>query len=94
VSMSPEQLEAEALKLPIRERAAGAHRLLEGLAETEDAKARYTPKQGQYLSFIHYYTTGEVCYVTCSTELSLTSKRFWRPVSRDYTSARARSCGP
>jgi predicted O-methyltransferase YrrM len=54
--MSPEQLEAEALKLPIRERAALAHRLLEGLAETEDAKARYTPKQGQYLSFIHYYS--------------------------------------
>ena len=36
--------------------AALAHRLLEGLAETEEAKARYTPKQGQYLSFIHYYT--------------------------------------
>ena len=25
-------------------------------AETEHTKARYTPKQGQYLSFIHYYT--------------------------------------
>jgi DNA-binding MarR family transcriptional regulator len=51
-----EQLEAEVLELPTRERAALAHRLLEGLAETEHTKARYTPKQGQYLSFIHYYT--------------------------------------
>jgi SOS-response transcriptional repressor LexA len=56
MSMSPEQFEAEALELPIRERAALAHRLLEGLAETEYTKARYTSKQGQYLSFIHYYT--------------------------------------
>jgi repressor LexA len=54
--MSPDQLETEALELPIRERAALAHRLLEGLAETEHTKARYTPKQGQYLSFIYYYT--------------------------------------
>lgn len=51
-----EQLEAEALELPMRERVALAHRLLEGLAETEHTKARYTPKQGQYLSFIHFYT--------------------------------------
>jgi DNA-binding MarR family transcriptional regulator len=56
MSMSPDQLETEALDLPIRERAALAHRLLEGLAETEHTKARYTPKQGQYLSFIYYYT--------------------------------------
>ena len=56
MSMSPEQLEAEALELPIHERAALAHRLLEGLAETKHTKARYTPKQGQYLSFIYYYT--------------------------------------
>jgi DNA-binding MarR family transcriptional regulator len=56
MSMSPEQLEAEALELPIRERAALAHRLLEGLAETEHTNARYTPKQGQYLSLIYYYT--------------------------------------
>jgi LexA DNA binding domain len=56
VSMSPEQLEAEALELPIRERAALAHRLLEDLAETGDTKAQYTLKQGQYLSFIYYYT--------------------------------------
>ncbi len=88
MSMPPERLEAEALKLPIRERASLAHRLLESLdedpVETErrlaghragqtfgptdqqsatpseptvlDTKARYTPKQGQYLSFIYYYT--------------------------------------
>ena len=56
MSKTLEQLEAEALELPRRERAALAHRLLEGLAETEHTKARYTPKQGQYLSFIHYYT--------------------------------------
>jgi hypothetical protein len=56
VSMSPEQLEAEALELPMRERVALAHRLLEGLAQTSHTKAGYTPKQGQYLSFIHYYT--------------------------------------
>jgi DNA-binding MarR family transcriptional regulator len=56
MSMSPDQLEAEALELPIRERAALAHRLLEGLGETEHTKPRYTPKQGQYLSFIYYYT--------------------------------------
>jgi DNA-binding MarR family transcriptional regulator len=56
LSLSSEQLEAEALELPIRERAALAHRLLEGLAKAEQTKARYTPKQGQYLSFIHYYT--------------------------------------
>jgi repressor LexA len=56
VSISPEQLEAEALELPMRERVALAHRLLEGLAQTGHTKARYTPKQGQYLSFIHYYT--------------------------------------
>src|SRR5215216_2324873 len=56
MSMSPEQLEAEALELPIHERAALAHRLLEGLAETKHTKARYTPKQGQYLSYIYYYT--------------------------------------
>ncbi len=56
MSMSPEQIEAEAFELPVRERASLAHRLLEGLAETEHTKARYTPKQGQYLSFIHYYT--------------------------------------
>jgi len=56
MSMSPEQLEAEALELPIRERASLAHRLLEGLAETEHRMVRYTPKQGQYLTFIHYYT--------------------------------------
>ena len=56
MSMYPDQLEAEALELPIRERVALAHRLLEGLAETEYTKARYMPKQGQYLSFIHYYT--------------------------------------
>jgi repressor LexA len=61
--MSPEQLEAEAMELPIRERASLARRLLESLdekpMETEhrlDTKARYTPKQGQYLSFIYYYT--------------------------------------
>jgi repressor LexA len=56
MSMTPEHLEAEALQLPVRERVSLAHRLLEGLAKTEHAKARYTPKQGQYLSFIHYYT--------------------------------------
>jgi hypothetical protein len=92
MSMPLEQLEAEALELPIRERASLAHRLLESLdedatedpVETErrldthcpgrtfghtdqesatpsepavaDTKARYTPKQGQYLSFIYYYT--------------------------------------
>jgi DNA-binding MarR family transcriptional regulator len=56
LSLSSEQLEAEALELPIQERAALAHRLLEGLAQAEHTKARYTPKQGQYLSFIHYYT--------------------------------------
>jgi DNA-binding MarR family transcriptional regulator len=56
LSLSSEQLEAEALELPIRERVALAHRLLEGLAQAEQTKARYTPKQGQYLSFIHYYT--------------------------------------
>jgi LexA DNA binding domain len=56
MSKTLEQLEAEALELPMRERAALAHRLLEDLAETELTKARYTPKQGQYLSFIHYYT--------------------------------------
>ena len=44
----PEQLEAEALELPVRERAALAHLLLEDLAETERSKARYMPKQGQY----------------------------------------------
>jgi hypothetical protein len=43
MSMSPDQLEAEALELPIWERAALAHRLLEGLAETEHTKPRYTP---------------------------------------------------
>jgi DNA-binding MarR family transcriptional regulator len=56
MSKTLEQLEAEALELPMRERVALAHRLLEGLAETEHTKARYTPKQGQYLSFIRYYT--------------------------------------
>jgi hypothetical protein len=89
MSMPLEQLEAEALDLPIRERASLVHRLLESLDEvaTEDpvgiesrlaghragqisvhtdqesptpsepdTKARYTPKQGQYLSFIYYYT--------------------------------------
>jgi DNA-binding MarR family transcriptional regulator len=56
LSLSSEQLEAAALELPIRERASLAHRLLEGLAQAEHTKARYTPKQGQYLSFIHYYT--------------------------------------
>jgi hypothetical protein len=56
MSMSPEQLEAEALDLPVRERATLAHRLLEGLAETGHTKARYTPKQGQYPPFIQYYT--------------------------------------
>jgi repressor LexA len=56
MSKTLEQLEAEALELPMRERAALAHRLLEGLVETEHTKARYTPKQGQYLSFVHYYT--------------------------------------
>ena len=56
MSKTLEQLEAEALEQPMRERAALAHRLLEGLAETDHTKARYTPKQGQYLSFIHYYT--------------------------------------
>jgi DNA-binding MarR family transcriptional regulator len=56
MSMSPDQLEAEALELPIWERAALAHRLLEGLAETEYTKVHFTPKQGQYLSFIYYYT--------------------------------------
>jgi DNA-binding MarR family transcriptional regulator len=56
MSKTLEQLEAEALELPMRERAALAHRLLEDLAETEHTKARYTPKQGQYLSYIHYYT--------------------------------------
>lgn len=60
--MPPEQLEAEALRLPIRERASLAYRLLEGLDEdatgsiAEVTKAGYTPKQGQYLSFIYYYT--------------------------------------
>jgi DNA-binding MarR family transcriptional regulator len=89
MSMPLEQLEAEALELPIRERASLAYRLLESLnenatedpVETEcrlagnrtgqisghtdqesatlsepDTKARYTPKQGRYLSFIYYYT--------------------------------------
>ncbi len=86
MSMPLEQLEAEALELPIRERASLAHRLLESLdedpVETERRLARhrtdqisghtdqgsstpsepavpdtkYTPKQGQYLSFIYYYT--------------------------------------
>ena len=92
MSMPLEQLEAEALELPIHERASLANRLLESLeenatedpVETErrlpgdragqifghtdhesttpseppvlDTKARYTPKQGQYLSFIYYYT--------------------------------------
>jgi repressor LexA len=90
MSMPLEQLEAEALGLPIRERASLAHRLLESLDEDEDpvetercpdghrasqifghtdqestapsepavldTKARYTPTQGQYLSFIYYYT--------------------------------------
>ena len=56
LSLSSEQLEAAALELPIQERASLAHRLLEGLAQAEHTKARYTPKQGQYLSFIHYYT--------------------------------------
>lgn len=92
MSMPLEQLEAEVLELPIRERESLAHCLLESLeenatedlVETErrlpgdragqifghadqesatpsepavlDTKARYTPKQGQYLSFIYYYT--------------------------------------
>jgi DNA-binding MarR family transcriptional regulator len=64
MSMPLEQLEAAALELPIRERASLAHRLLESLdddatedpLETERRLARYTPKQGQYLSFIYYYT--------------------------------------
>lgn len=81
MSMPLEQLEAQALKLPIRDRASLAHRLLESLnedatgdpVETErragqtfgrtdqesavpDTKPGYTPKQGQYLSFIYYYT--------------------------------------
>lgn len=81
MSMSLEQLEAEALKLSIRERASLAYRLLESLdedatgdpVETErragqtsgrtdqestgpDTKPTYTPKQGQYLSFIYHYT--------------------------------------
>jgi hypothetical protein len=79
VSMPLEQLEAEALKLPIHERASLAHRLLDSLDEDPediercagqtsdhtdqispapsepDTKVRYTPKQGQYLSFIYYY---------------------------------------
>lgn len=89
--MSQERLEAEALKLPIRERASLAHSLLESLDEddAEDSAeeierrlagyragrifgdkdqepatlseqavpdTRYTPRQGQYLSFIYYYT--------------------------------------
>lgn len=88
--MSLERLEAEALQLPIRERASLAHSLLESLDE-DDAEdsveierrlagdqagrifgdkdqesatlsepavpdTRYTPRQGQYLSFIYYYT--------------------------------------
>ncbi len=87
MSISLEQLEAEALKLPIRERASLARRLLESLDQDEDpvgvehrlagyrvsqissqayqepatfsepdTKAKYTPKQGQYLSFIYHYT--------------------------------------
>lgn len=88
MSMPLEQLKAEAMELPIRERASLAHRLLQSLdedaiedpVETEcrltghrqtfghtdqesatpsepavpDTKPRYTPKQGQYLSFIYY----------------------------------------
>lgn len=85
MSISLEQLEAEALKLPIRERASLARRLLESLGEDAvgiedylagrrvgqisgdtdqepvtssetDTKAKYTPKQGQYLAFIYHYT--------------------------------------
>ncbi len=56
MSMTPEQLNAEALELPIRERSSLAHLLLEGLSETGHTKARYTRNQGQYLSFIYYYT--------------------------------------
>ena len=78
MSMPFEQIEAEALKLPLRERASLARLLLESLDEevTEDpveierrqagyraghtnrgsATSSYTPKQGQYLSFIYYYT--------------------------------------
>lgn len=82
MSMPFEQLEAEALELPLRERASLARLLLESLDEeaTEDpveierrqagyragqisghtnrgsATSSYTPKQGQYLSFIYYYT--------------------------------------
>jgi DNA-binding MarR family transcriptional regulator len=88
MNMPPERLEAEALELPIRERAYLAHRLLDSLDEdpvnterrsagrragqtfgstdqesatsseptTLDSKARYTLTQGQYLSFIYYYT--------------------------------------
>jgi DNA-binding MarR family transcriptional regulator len=62
MSMPLEQLETEVLELPSRERASLARRLLESLDEdttenpAEITKARYTPKQGQYLSFIYYYT--------------------------------------